>query len=169
MSAVCPSCGNQDFDVAKQCKCGYFADETFIAKTRETKKIVSKEIKNKELNNLVKPKSNKPAEDTVIKEVDAWAFTFSHGDNSITLSTPALKSFGLKFTLEDLEELLEIIYRLTGKQKTLRKLQLSVNELPDLIEVVHRLIEEKKSKVSLKFNSDELQKIAELINMKLKE
>ena len=68
-----------------------------------------------------------------------------------------------------MEEILEFVYRITGGQKTIRKLQLSVEALPDLIEEVNRLSEEKRSKVSIEFDQDELKGIAELINKKLKE
>ena len=65
--------------------------------------------------------------------------------------------------------MLEFVYRAAGKQKTIRRLQLSAESLPELIEVINRLSEEKRSKVSIKFDQDELQGIAELINKKLTE
>ncbi len=119
--------------------------------------------------NPINSKNNKPVKESIIKEIDSWMFTFSESDKCICLSTPALQSFMLKFTLDDLEKLLEFMYQKTGKEKTTRKLRLSVEEVPDLIDKVHRMIEEKKSKITLNFDNDELEEIVDLINMKLKE
>jgi hypothetical protein len=104
----------------------------------------------------------------VIKEIDSWVFTFSEEDNCICLGTPALQSFRLKLTVNDLEEFLEFLYRKTGKEKTIRKLQISIDEMPDLIDKVHRMIEDKKSKIPIKFEGREMKEIADIINMKLK-
>lgn len=65
--------------------------------------------------------------------------------------------------------MLEFLYRKTGKEKTIRKLQLPVDEMPDLIDKVYRMIEEKKSKIPVKFEGREMKEIADVINMKLKE
>ena len=112
---------------------------------------------------------NKETKNQFIKEIDSWAFTFSPEENCINLSTAALKTFKLKITLEDLEELLEIFYRITDSKKTIRELQLSDEALHDLIKEINRLIEEKRSKISIEFDKGELQGISELINKKLKQ
>jgi len=166
MSLQCPSCGRQNDDPEKQCECGFINDKSVIA---ELEKKGGDTVKSKSLKNIDAPKNNNHTEQHVLKEIDSWAFTFSQEENCIHLGTPALKAFKLKLTLEELEELLESIYRVTGRQKTIRKLQLSVEELPDLIDEVNRLIEEKRSKVSIKFDKGELQGIADLINKKLEE
>jgi len=166
MSSTCPSCGHQDFDPNKQCVCGYHDDESFITEFKGTKNEV---IRGKGMKNIYKPKSHEPAEELFIKEIDSWVFSFSEVDNCIYLGTPALRSFRLKITLNDLEELLEFIYQKTGKEKTTRKLLLSVDQIPNLIERVSKLIEVKKSKVKLNFSSDELKEIVDLINIKLKQ
>jgi len=163
----CPSCGYKDFDPAKQCTCGYNADETFFAVSDEKKKISVKETRRKELKTLVKPKGDNPADEVVIKEINSWTFSFSPTDRCIYLGTPALQSFKLTLTLDDLEELLEFVYRNTGEEKTLRKLRLSAEDLPDLIEKVHGMIEGEKSKIKITFGHDELQGIADLITTKL--
>jgi hypothetical protein len=166
LSLQCPSCGRQNDGLEKQCACGFQDGKSFIT---ELEKKGSDAVKRKSLKNIDKPKNNEPAKNILIKEVDSWAFTFSQEENCINLGTPALKAFNLKLTLEDLEELLEFVYRVSGRQKTLRKLQLSIEELSDLIEAITRLSEEKRSKVAIKFDQDELQGIAELINKKLSE
>jgi hypothetical protein len=104
----------------------------------------------------------------VIKEIDSWVFSFSEQDRCICLSTPALQSFNLQLTVDDLEELLEVMYRKTGREKTLRKLRLPYEEISDVIEHVSRLIEEKRSKVILDFSDEELEEITGVINDKLK-
>ena len=169
--STCPSCGYLDFDPAQQCSCGYQADESFLNKSsiREVEGKGTEEIKGKVLKNLVKSKKEMTAGDTVIKEIDSWNFSYSQGNDCLCLSTPALQSFSLKLTLDDLEELLEFMYQKTGNEKTMRKLRLSAEELPDLINKVHKMIEEKRSKVSLKFTSSELEEVVDLINTKLKE
>jgi len=165
-SLQCPACGRQNDDLEKQCACGFQDGKSYIS---EFVKKGSNAVKSKSLINIDKPKNDEPAKNILIKEVDSWAFTFSQEENCINLGTPALKAFKLNLTLEDLEEVLEFVYRVMGKQKTIRKLQLSVETLPELIEVISRLSEEKRSKVSIKFDQDELEGIAELINKKLEE
>jgi hypothetical protein len=123
----------------------------------------------KSLKNIDAPQKKKHTKQIDIKEIDSWVFTFSQEDNCIYLGTPALKAFNLRLTVDDLEELLESVYRATGTQKTIRKLRLSVESLTELIEEVNRFIEEKRSKVTIKFDKGELQRIAELINKKLDE
>ena len=166
ISLTCPSCGRHNEDIDEQCECGFINDKSVIA---ELDKKDIDVIKSKSLKKIAEPKNDKLTSPSVIKEIDSWIFTFSQEENCINLGTPALKEFKLKLTLEDLEELLESVYKLTGSQKTIRKLQLSMDALPDLIEEVNRLIEEKRSKVPIKFNKGELQGIAELINNKLEE
>jgi hypothetical protein len=67
-----------------------------------------------------------------------------------------------------LEELLDFMYQKTGREKTTRKLRVSVKDTQDLIEKVNVMIEEKKSKIAVNFSNDELQKIVDLVNTKLK-
>ena len=166
ISLQCPSCGRQNDDLEKQCMCGFNDGKSYITKLEKKGSVA---VKNKSLKKFDKPVNNEYTENILLKEVDSWAFTFSQEENCINLGTPALKAFKLTLTLEDLEEILELVYRITGGQKTTRKLQLSVEALPELIEEVNRLSEEKRSKVSIKFDQDELKGIAELINKKLKE
>ncbi len=161
----CPSCGRHNFDLEKQCACGFNGDKSF---NTELEKEGSDAIKSKSLKNIDGQISNNHAKTLLIKEIDSWLFTFSQEDNCINLGTPALNEFKLKITLEDLEEILECVYRVSGIQKTIRELHLSDEALHDLIEEINRLIEEKRSKISIKFNKGELQGISKLINKKFK-
>ena len=164
MSSTCPSCGHQDFDPGKQCICGYHADESTSMKFKGTTNEVPR---GKGIEDINISMIHEQTEEIFMKEIDSWVFSFSPMNNCIYLGTPALKSFRLKVTLNDLEELLEFMYQKTGEEKTTRKLQLSADEVPDLINMVNRLIEEKRSKVSLKFSGAELNEIVDLINVKL--
>ena len=174
ISLQCPSCGRQTSDSETQCECGFNADKSFLANPEGEG---SDAVKNRSQKNIDKPENIKhltaakrglKTPSLIIKEIDSWKFIFSPDDNCINLGTPALKSFQLKLTLNDLEELLEYMYHKTGQEKTTRKLRLSVKETNDLIDKVHTIIEEKKSKTIVKFSDDELQKVSELINTKLK-
>jgi hypothetical protein len=164
-SLQCPSCGHLDFDPEKQCMCGFHADESFI--TEHNKKDIDS-LKSKSLKTIDKQKNNKHTEKLVIKEIDKWTFSFSPVDDCIYLGTPALQSFRLKLTLNDLEELLELMYHKTGQEKTTRKLELSGKEINEWVDKVHTMIEDKKSKIIVNFSEEEIQKIAGLINTKLK-
>jgi len=113
-------------------------------------------------------KENRSDKEIVIREIDSWVATFSESDNCINLSTPALHPFSLKLATHDLEELLEFVYQSTGRETTLRKLQLSAGEISDVVGRVQKLIEDKMSKVTLRFDDDELQGVVDLINEKLK-
>ena len=84
------------------------------------------------------------------------------------MGTPALQSFRLKISVEDLEDLLEFLYHKTGNEKTIRKINLSAADIISVIDKVDRLIDEKKSKVSIKFTSEELQNITDFVNLRLK-
>ncbi|UCH81727.1 MAG: hypothetical protein JSW20_03665 [Nitrospiraceae bacterium] len=166
ISVQCPSCGRQDLGAEEQCECGFFNSHAIMAEF-EKKSIDT--VKRKSIKNIDEPVNNKPDKELILKEIDSWVLTFSPEDNCINLSTPALNAFKLKITLEDLEELLEVIYKVTDRQKTLRKLQLSVEAIPELVLEVNRLIEEKRSKVSIAFDEGELKEIEEFINQKLME
>jgi hypothetical protein len=166
ISLQCPSCGRHNEDIDEQCECGFINDKSVIAELG-TKDIDA--IKSKSLKKIADQRNDRSTSQSVIKEIDSWIFTFSQEENCINLGTPALKEFKLKVTLEDLEELLECVYKLTGSQKTIRKIQMSIDALPDLIEEINNLIEEKRAKIPIKFNKAELQEIAESINKKLEE
>jgi hypothetical protein len=168
---TCPSCGHDKFDPEIQCSCGYQADESFIAESFMAKsdKKENRPANEKSLPNLVKPQKGKAAKEIVIKEVDSWIISFSPADNTISLGTPALQSFRLKLQLHDIEELLDILYHMTGQERTTRKLSLSSDEINELLKKVYGIIEEKRSKMTIKFSEDELQRMADMINSKLQD
>lgn len=170
MLLVCPSCGRNDFDPQKQCLCGYSADHNFITEAflDEITKESNKEPENKESINMAQPKQDLNNEGNIIKVIDAWQFTFSKEEDCISIGTPALQSFRLKLTIEDLEELLEFMYQQSGNEKTIRNLSLSAEDMPDFIYKINALIEEKKSKIPIEFASNELQEIVDTLNVKLK-
>lgn len=169
-SVACPSCGHDKFNPEKQCLCGYQADESFMLESF----IMKSEKKDNTLTNgepakaAVRSPRNKSSKEIVIKEIDSWIISFSSAENAVCLGTPALQSFKLKLQLQDLEELLDILYHVTGQQKTTRKLSLSSDDINELIKNVYSMIEEKKSKIAIKFSETELQKMADTINTKLK-
>jgi hypothetical protein len=192
MSWKCPTCGRRNYETFKNCACGHYADESVIINYRladgqdasmENEQFLEMPLddmgnhtslsrgapESHEVKVLARPisKSDMPLEEA-IKEIDSWKFTFSHADNCICIGTPALQSFRLKLAQEDLEDLLEVLYQKTGKEKTTRKCRLSPEEIVEVIDKVDRMIEEQKSKVTLKLTTDELQEIADLINVKLK-
>ncbi len=170
MTASCPSCGNLEFDPTELCLCGYHDDTSYNFEEGSTATItaVKEKTKKKVVKNPVSRNTQKDPDQIIVKEVDSWVFTFSEADRSIVLSTPALEPFQLKFSLNDLEELLELIYQQTGEDKTLRKSCLSTEDLPVIINTVNNMIEEKRAKTALTFGSDELDDIVNLINLKLK-
>ncbi|MEW6602586.1 MAG: hypothetical protein AB1499_16555 [Nitrospirota bacterium] len=163
-SLQCPSCGNYSFDPEKQCICGYQVVNPAIVETEKIREK-SEEEKTQAADNSSR---RMQTDHNVIKEIDSWYFTFSEPDKCIYLGTPPLQSFRLKLTLSDIEELLEFLYRKTGKEKTIRKLHLRVDEIPDVINIVRSMIEQKRSKIPIKFDAGEMKEIADLINMKLK-
>jgi ribosomal protein L37E len=155
----CPTCGRQNIDLEKQCECG-FNDDSIIAELEKKGSGADKRKLIKKIDEPAKNKFNK----LILKEIDSWVITFSQEENCINLSTPALNAFKLKITLEDLEELLEYVYKLTNRQKTVKKLQLSREAISDLVMEVYRLTEEKRSQLSITFDEGELQEIEDCFN-----
>jgi hypothetical protein len=165
-SLQCRGCGRPISEKIKKCICGYdnegwglvVSDENGVEKTDM-----------KALNLQSHSRDAQTSGEVVIKEIDSWAATFSLSDKCIYLGTPALQPFSLKLTTDDLEDLLEFAYRLTGREKTMRKLQLSAEELSDLVSRIQKSIQDKILKAVPKFSDDELQEIADFINLKLKQ
>jgi hypothetical protein len=192
MSWRCPSCGCQNYETFNNCACGYRSDDASIVKyepissqdvsedgvpcpdispncTGNHNPLLQELLETQELHPLGRAASmNSMPHEALIKEVDSWLFSFSSIDGCISISTPALQSFRLKVTLEDLEDLLEFLYRKTGSDKTIRKIGLEPTDMAGIIDRVNRMIEEKKSKVCLNFTNDELQEIVDIVNMRIK-
>ena len=192
MSWKCPSCGRENHDPFINCECGQSSKGGVLVK-EELKDYQhtsegaeqSVDIPSGRTNDQTQPlqspseshdvqlKDNNDAfsyryDDEVIKEIDSWLFTFSRRDGCISIGTPALQSFRLKISVQDLEDMLESLYQKTGNEKTIRRLNLSATDIIGVIDKVDRLIDEKKSKVSIKFTNDELEEITDFINVQLK-
>ena len=191
MSWKCPSCGSQNHETLNNCTCGYSSDGDVLIKQElkdyqhvseggvqcfdspmdctsdETPSLQgAPEGHDVQVPGSSDSRSSMPDEE-VIKEIDSWLFTFSPADSCISIGTPALRSFRLKISIEDLEDLLEFLYQKTGNEKTTRKLSLAVTDIIGVIDKVDRLMEEKKSKISIRFTSDELQEVVDYVNMQL--
>jgi len=192
MSWKCPSCGRENHDPFINCECGQSSKGGVLVKQElkdyqhasegvEQSVDIPSGCTNDQTQSLqipsvshdVQPKDNNDAfsymyDEEVIKEIDSWLLTFSRRDGCISIGTPALQSFRLKISVEDLEDMLEVLYQKTGNENTIRRLNLSAADIIGVIDEVDRLIDEKKSKVSIKFTSDELQEITDFINVQLK-
>lgn len=197
MNWVCPLCGYENDDGAGTCMCGYQRDSSadltgdtdellnerqseggashILDRTRTRIQGNEKKIKMKVPDKPVtKPaksvnKQEKPSEEILVKEVDGWEFTFSQSETCLYLGTPALQSFRLRLTLDDVKEILDIMYEQAGIEKTTRKLQIPEEEVLDIVSVLDGMIEEKRSKVKISYSSEEISALADLINKKLKE
>jgi len=192
MSWKCPSCGRENHDPFINCECGQSSKGGVLVKQelkdyQHTSEGAEQSVDipsgrtNDQTQSLQRPseshdvqiKDNNDSfsylyDDEVIKEIDSWLFTFSRRDGCISIGTPALQSFRLKISVQDLEDMLESLYQKTGNEKTIRRLNLSATDIIGVIDKVDRLIDEKKSKVSIKFTSDELEEITDFINVQLK-
>ncbi len=192
MSWVCPACGCKNDETTSLCMCGYHVDDSVLAFTnnsqvelqdepqaeKEPSEIIDTGIaipqpkakipKIKTANDPPVQRQDKIAEETIIKEIDSWQFSFSQSDKCIYLGTPALKAFRLKLTIDDLQELMELLYKKYGINKTTRKVELPINEIAELVGIVERMIEEKRARFKIKLSEEEITKIAALINDKIK-
>jgi hypothetical protein len=192
MSWQCPSCGSQNYATLNNCVCGHRSDNVTLVK-HEAKSFhdisedrvqypdIPSNCKSdpnpslqeppgtQELHPIGRPDSmSNMLHEEVIKEIGSWLFTFSSVDGCISIGTPALQSFRLKLTLEDLEDLLEFLYHKTDSEKTIRKIRLEPTDIVEIVDRVDRMIEEKKSKICLHFTHVELQEIADIVNMQLR-
>ena len=192
MSWKCPSCSREKHDPFINCECGQSSKGAILMKqdlkdyqpdSEESVQYfyIPSDCKIDQAPLLQDPGKSSDAQDSeshdspssmpdeeLIKEIDSWSVNFSRGDSCISIGTPALQSFRLKISLEDLEYLLEFLYQKTENEKTIRKLNLSVADVIGIIDQVDRLIEGKKSKVSINFTGDELREITDFINVQLK-
>jgi hypothetical protein len=188
----CPSCGRENHDPFNSCECGQSSKGGVLVKQElkdyqhsseevEQSVDIPSDCTNDQNGSLQSPAAgydmqsgdNNDAlierdDEEMIKEIDSWFITFSRRDGFIAIGTPALQSFRLKISVDDLEDVLEFVYEKTGSEKTIRRLNLSAADIIGVIDKVDRLIDEKKSKVSIKFTSDDLQDITDFINVQLK-
>lgn len=175
MSSICPSCGYRYFGPAKQCLCGYKSDSGVITETAKTDIAITHQGESrKTMKNPMKEKTSvqqtvQQDRSQILKEIDSWVFAFCPEDNSISISTPALQSFNLKITIEDLEEMLETLYHVTNQNKTLRKLELDPGDMSELVERINAMIEEKRSKIPVSLSPHELEELKSHMNEKLRQ
>lgn len=188
----CPSCGRENHDPFNNCECGQSSKGGVLVKQelkeyqhalegfQESADIPmdcatdqARSIQCRAETRDVQSEGNNGAfsrgnDEETVKEIDSWLFTFSQRDGCISISTPALQSFRLRMSMEDIEDMLEFMYRRTGSEKTIRRLNLSAADIIGVIDKVDRLIDEKKSKISIQFTTDDLQEITDFINVQLK-
>ncbi|HDZ88497.1 MAG TPA: hypothetical protein ENH38_07760 [Nitrospirae bacterium] len=189
----CPVCGSENDEDVLVCICGHQADEQGLKQTPDFDtendvfvKDISDGTSEHVLENRAKgsrkeggklepeanakidvKKAGRHSDEILIKEVDSWKFTLSVIDKCLYIGTPALKAFKLRLTLDDVEGLLESMYKESGIKKTIRKTGLSAEQILGVLSVLDNMIEEKRSKVRIKYTSNEIQAIANLINKKL--
>lgn len=114
-------------------------------------------------------KHNESDNEIFFKEIDSWKITFSKKDQCICLATPALKSFKIKLTVDDLKELLDFISEKAHIDMKAKQRFVTGHEISELVEILDKMIEVKKAKFKVKFSVDELQGIADIINKQLKD
>ncbi len=119
--SICPSCGSHEFDPAKQCVCGY---QTGNIATHSNTPVNAVHA----ATGAIRDEAYDHTDKTVIMEIDSWQFTCSDDDNTIFLSTQALKPFSIRLKVKDLEDMLEFIY----SRRVLKKKHLKIDSLPRL-------------------------------------
>jgi hypothetical protein len=108
-----------------------------------------------------------PSDRIIVKEVGPWEFSFSPSEGRISIGTEALKPFRLDVTVRDIEDILEAVYGLTGKRKTLRSLELTNEDVMELLQYVGEIVEAKRSKIKTSFSQEDVGAITALVNSKL--
>jgi hypothetical protein len=197
MSWVCNVCGFENDDDATTCVCGNQPDEFEVTDSEDSSSDIFKQIEEKAEESAItsdstsvakadakkikvkvpekpekkaKKPSGKPVEagdEVLIKEVEGWRFTYSKSEDCMYLGTPALQSFRLKLTLQDLQELLDSLHEITGVEKPRETVELQKSEVLEFISVIDDMIEEKRSDVKIKFSDEEIKSLSELIIEKL--
>jgi hypothetical protein len=188
---TCPLCGYQNEDTTMRCMCGFEADESvlrlsaaeeevdifggkdqvvemplssFVAEEEEIEQP-KKNIEGKDMDK----KRNESDDEIFFKEVDSWKISFSKKDQCIYLATPALQSFRIKITMDDLKGLLDFISEKAQVDMNTKQRLITGDKISELIDIIDKMIEVKKAKFKIKFSDDELQGIADIINKQLKD
>jgi len=123
---------------------------------------------NKEGKDMAKKRSESD-EEFFYKEIDSWRITFSNKDECVYLGTPALQSFRLKLSMEDLKGLLDFISEKANIEIAAKTKSISGKDIAEFVEMLEKMIDVKKAKFKIKFADDELQGLADIINKQLKE
>lgn len=193
MGWTCPECGFMNAEDTVVCTCG-FDQSVFLSPDSDEEGLeeaiqISKDPLDAALSvrNILsstrsapsserkavaeKPRTMKssfhPSDRITLKEVGSWSFSFSPSENKISVGTAALDPFRLDFSVEDIEEILEAVYEMTGKRKTLRTLELVDGDVQELVDFIGEMIDSKRSKIRPSFSPEDISVIAALINGKL--
>jgi len=194
MPWICPLCGYQNEGTTMRCMCGFIADENILDQSVKPevdifdgKEHVAEQIIEMPLSSFDEetevpdqPQNNKEGKDMekkhsesdeefFFKEIDSWKISFSNKDQCVYLGTPALQSFRLKLTMEDVKGLLDFISEKADIEIAAKTKFVSGKELAEFVEMLERMIDVKKAKFKIKFTDDELQGLADIINKRLKE
>lgn len=108
-----------------------------------------------------------PSDQITLKEIGTWRFSLSPSEKKISIGTAALEPFRLDLTVEDMENILEAVYEVTGTRKTLRSLELMDKDILELIEFIVEMTDAKRSKIRPSFSPEDMGAIAALVNGKL--
>jgi hypothetical protein len=130
---------------------------------------VSEQPQNNEEGKDMAKKHSESDEEFFFKEIDSWKISYSNKDQCVYFGTPALQSFRLKLTMEDVKGLLDFISEKADIEIAAKTKSISGKELAEFVEMLEKMIDVKKAKFKIKFADDELQGLADIINKKLKE
>ena len=195
---ICPLCGYQNEGTTMRCMCGFIADESVLKQSPESEadifggqeestdqntdqiiemplsnfneeEDVSEQPQNNKEGKDMEKKQNESDDEFFFKEIDSWKISFSGKDQCVYFGTPALQSFRLKLTMDDIRGLLDFISEKADIEIAAKTKLISGKEIADLVEMLGQMIDVKKAKFKIKFADDELQGIADIINKKLKE
>ncbi|MEJ2695691.1 MAG: hypothetical protein P8013_03495 [Candidatus Sulfobium sp.] len=191
MGWICPECGFTNVEDAALCTCGFdrsvfissdpaeaeSADEERLGVDPFGDSFSVPDIPSASPSSSVKraiaekPRARRssfhPSDRVTLKEVGTWKFSFSPSEGKISIGTAALDPFRLHLAVEDLEEILESVYEMTGTEKTLRGLKLPDMAVLEIVEFVSEMIDAKRSKIKPPFSPEDVTAIAALINGKL--
>ena len=196
MGWTCPECGFMNAGEASVCTCGFDRSEFLSpepveaelaealeiddypfdislsggntpASVRSAPASAKKAVAGKQPD--TKHSSFRPSDRVTLREVGAWRFSFSPSDGRISIGTAALEPFQLELAVDDLEAILEAVYKLAGKGKTFRNLELPEKDVLELVEFIGEMIDDKRSKIRPSFSQEDIGIITSLVNRKLSE
>lgn len=196
MGWTCPECGSMNAGEASVCTCGFdrseflspepveaelaealeiddypfdisLSDVNTPAAVRSAPTSVKKAVAEKQPE--TKHSSFHSSDGVTLREVGAWHFSFSPSGGKISIGTAALEPFQLEIAVGDLEAILEAAYKLMGKGKTFRNLELLDKDVLELVEFIGEMIDAKRSKIRPSFSQEDISVITSLVNRKLSE
>ena len=150
-----------------RCMCGFVADESVLKQSHETEE--SEQPKNLQEGKDMDKKRNESDDEVFFKEIDSWKISFSKKDQCVYLATPALQSFKITLTMDDLKGLLDFISEKAHIDIVAKQRLIKGNDISELIDILDKMIEVKKAKFKIKFSDEELQGIADILNKQLQD